>query len=328
MVKNTNGLSLNFIIHPGETIKEVLEENNMSQEELAIRTGYSAKHVSEVINGKKGISSEFAKRLECVFNIPMSFWINLQGNYDKEVLEYKEKENIEEEEIQIVKKSKDIIKLALENGLIDKTNNVIDKVIELRNLCGINSLANIKFLPITQAAFRVSKSIDVEILYLWIRINEILAKKINVDNDYDVEILKQNIGKIKETMFLNSNDAIRELTKIFKECGICFRVSKTTKGAPVQGFIKKYNNKVILVMTIRGAFADIFWFTLFHEIGHLINGDCSTMLVDYDFNDSSKEKDADAFYSEKNIEELKKSIKQLKEGKVVKKSMKELKNKQ
>lgn len=39
--------------------------------------------------------------------------------------------------------------------------------------------------------------------------------------------------------FLDINDAIKELTKIFKECGICFRVSKTTKGAPVQGFIKK-----------------------------------------------------------------------------------------
>ena len=295
MVKNMNGLSLSFIIHPGETLKEVLEENNMSQEELAIRTGYSAKHVSEVINGKKGISSEFAKKLEYVFSMPMSFWLNLQGIYDKEVLEYKEKENIEEEEIHIVKKSKSIIKLAIENKLIEKTNNVIDEVISLRNLCGINSLANIKYLPVTQAAFRVSKSIDIEILYFWIRINEVLAKKLSVDKDYNVEILKQNINKSKETMFLDINDAIKELTKIFKECGICFRVSKTTKGAPVQGFIKKSNNKVILIMTIRGAFADIFWFTLFHEIGHLINGDCGTELIDFDFSNSSKEKVADDF---------------------------------
>ena len=32
METNITGLSLEFIIHPGETIKELLEENNMSLE--------------------------------------------------------------------------------------------------------------------------------------------------------------------------------------------------------------------------------------------------------------------------------------------------------
>lgn len=79
------GLSLEFIIHPGETLKEVLESNNMLQEELAKRTGFSAKHISEVINGKKKISPKLAKSLEYVFGIPATFWINLQGIYDKEM---------------------------------------------------------------------------------------------------------------------------------------------------------------------------------------------------------------------------------------------------
>ena len=65
-----NGLSLDLIIHPGETVKEVLDDRNMSQEELAIRTGFTPKHVSEVVNGKKGISPAFAKSLEYVFGMP------------------------------------------------------------------------------------------------------------------------------------------------------------------------------------------------------------------------------------------------------------------
>ena len=97
MLEKMNGLSLNFIIHPGETIKEVLEEKEMSQEELAIRTGFSPKHISEVVNGKKGISPSFAKSLEYALGLPASFWINLQGKYDKEILEYEEQENIDKE---------------------------------------------------------------------------------------------------------------------------------------------------------------------------------------------------------------------------------------
>ena len=66
MGEKMNGLFLEFIIHPGETIKEILEEKQMNQEELAIRTGYSPKHISEVVNGKKGISPSLAKSLEYV----------------------------------------------------------------------------------------------------------------------------------------------------------------------------------------------------------------------------------------------------------------------
>ena len=87
MMEKTNELSLDLIIHPGETIKELLEDNGMAQEELAIRTGYSAKHISEILSGKKNISSKFTNALEYVFEIPTEFWINLQGNYNKEILE-------------------------------------------------------------------------------------------------------------------------------------------------------------------------------------------------------------------------------------------------
>lgn len=99
MMGNVNGLSIDLLVHPGETIKEVLEEKKMSQEELAIRTEYSPKHISEVVRGKKDISSEFANRLEYALGIPASFWMNLQSNYDKEVFEINSLSNIEEKEL-------------------------------------------------------------------------------------------------------------------------------------------------------------------------------------------------------------------------------------
>lgn len=57
----------------------------MTQEELAIRTGFSHKYISKVINGRKDISLLLAKRLQYVFGIPTSFWINLQEIYDEEI---------------------------------------------------------------------------------------------------------------------------------------------------------------------------------------------------------------------------------------------------
>ena len=51
-VKKT-GISRDFIIHPGETIADVLEERGISQTELAFRTGVSPAYVSNVLAGKK-----------------------------------------------------------------------------------------------------------------------------------------------------------------------------------------------------------------------------------------------------------------------------------
>jgi HTH-type transcriptional regulator/antitoxin HigA len=89
-VINSIGLSRDLIIHPGETLIEVLEDRNMSQRELAIRTGVTEKHVSTVIHGQKNISPAFAKRLEYALGIEVGFWMNLQANYDREILEYEE----------------------------------------------------------------------------------------------------------------------------------------------------------------------------------------------------------------------------------------------
>ena len=88
METKMTGLPREMIIHPGETLKEVLENKNMSQKELVLRTGVSAKHISSVLRGEKNMSASFAKKLECALNIEAEFWVNLQNSYNKEILEY------------------------------------------------------------------------------------------------------------------------------------------------------------------------------------------------------------------------------------------------
>lgn len=143
MMEKLNGLSLDLIIHPGETIKEILEDKGMSQEELAIRTGYSAKHVSEVINGRKDISSKFANALEYVFNIPTEFWLNLQGNYDREMIEIEKVNDIKKEEFDILKELKDIVKYCESTKIIEKGLNESQTLLSMRKFLNVNNLMSI-----------------------------------------------------------------------------------------------------------------------------------------------------------------------------------------
>ena len=73
-----------WLIHPGGIIADILKERNLTQKELAQRAGVSEAFLSEVIRGKKDISKELAAGLECALEVPRSFWLNLQANYDAE----------------------------------------------------------------------------------------------------------------------------------------------------------------------------------------------------------------------------------------------------
>ena len=83
-------VSPELLIHPGETIADLLLERGLTQKESAQRLGVSPAFLSDVIRGKKDISEALARGLELAFDVPKTFWLNLQANYDAELLAVEE----------------------------------------------------------------------------------------------------------------------------------------------------------------------------------------------------------------------------------------------
>ncbi len=139
-VKKT-GISPELIIHPGETIADLLTERGMTQQELAARTGVTSAFISKVINGKKGISGKFAYALECAFGVPKTFWLNLQANYEAEILDACEGTTITEEEKVIAQGMSDSIQELRESGDISLEQKTEDIIPFLRRKFHVSNLA-------------------------------------------------------------------------------------------------------------------------------------------------------------------------------------------
>lgn len=297
MVVRTNGLSREFIIHPGETLKEMLEDREMTQRELSIRTDVTETHVSNIVNCLKPISVSFAKKLDYALGVDASFWINLQANYDREIADFEEVNQISAEELGIVQRLKSITEYVQEIGLINPDVQGSMLVIEWRKLLNISSL--IRIPEISQAgAYRlaVADTIDPYVLFTWLRIADLMIKRQQVNQELDIDKLKNNLHLIRSLMFEDVDPIRLELKRIFAECGIKFAIVRHFTGAPVQGVIKRnHDGTLSLIMTIRRKFADVFWFTLFHEIGHILNGDIDDRLIDYEFTRNEAEDRADRF---------------------------------
>ncbi len=69
-------------IHPGETLREDLEELGMSAAELARQIAVPVSRITEIINGRRSITGDTALRLGRYFGTSGEFWLNLQKLYE------------------------------------------------------------------------------------------------------------------------------------------------------------------------------------------------------------------------------------------------------
>ena len=194
MVKKMNGYLDEMIIPPGETIKEMLEDRDMKQEELAIRLDMNTKHVSQIITGKKPITYQTALKLENVFNVPASFWNNLERIYREKIVRIEQSNEIAEE-VGILKELP--FSQLVNYGYITPATTIPDKISAARNFLGVSNLMCIDSL-MEQLAFRKSDKVRYSIYSLasWERMCEIETSKIDVSN-FSREKLKRFISEIR-----------------------------------------------------------------------------------------------------------------------------------
>lgn len=69
-------------IHPGEYIREALEELGMTQAALAKALGISATRISRLVREERPVTAELALRLGQAFGQSPKYWLNLQAAYD------------------------------------------------------------------------------------------------------------------------------------------------------------------------------------------------------------------------------------------------------
>ena len=294
------GISRDLIIHPGETIADVLEDRGITQAELASRAGVSPAYVSNVIAGKKGISANFAMGLEYALGGPKSFWLNLQANYEAELLEVNEEQTITDEERKVREDLKDIVKYLRKQGKMLIGENKDESILSLRKVLQISNITNLKEM-IPTGAFRMAgnAAVNPNVLGAWVRLCQLAGNDKTISAKFEKKYTNDLIQEIKSIMCCKNAELQRDLKNVMEKYGIDFSVVKNFRGAPVHGYISQKNEGIYqMVLTIRGAFADIFWFSLFHEIGHIVNGDIGKNLKFLDYgNDYDKELAADLFAS-------------------------------
>lgn len=73
-------------VHPGTILKEELRERGIKQKTFAEMIGMRPSHLNALLHGARNISPQLAARLENVLHIPAHTWLNLQNNYNLDMI--------------------------------------------------------------------------------------------------------------------------------------------------------------------------------------------------------------------------------------------------
>ena len=71
-------------VHPGEILRETLDDLGLSMNQLAQEIHVPANRISAIVAGKRSITGETALRLARYFTTTPGYWMNLQARFDLE----------------------------------------------------------------------------------------------------------------------------------------------------------------------------------------------------------------------------------------------------
>jgi antitoxin HigA-1 len=74
-------------VHPGRLLRREMQARKLSANALALALRVSSGRITDILNGKRGVSPETAMRLARYFGNSSRFWLNLQTTYELEVAE-------------------------------------------------------------------------------------------------------------------------------------------------------------------------------------------------------------------------------------------------
>lgn len=294
-----------YAFHPGVTLREKLEEMGMGVKEFAVRTSKPEKTINAVLTGDSSLTPDMAVAFEQITLIPAHMWLNLQRNYDEYVARQK-RESIFTDEATISWAKSFPYSIMAKLGWVPATRNISEKAVFLLAFFKIttpNAWENLFLNQALKSEFRLSLSgtKDPHSISAWLRRGEILAEKMETKNVYSAELLKRIIPQMVKLAHSQPGDFAVQLSELCSEVGVKLIYISHIPHAPVNGCARWIDDVPCIQMTDRQKRNDVFWFSFFHEIGHvLLHGKKDVFLEDKEYLNLQKEKEmeADRFASE------------------------------
>ena len=256
-------------IPPGEVLEEELDARGMTQKELAARLGRPAQTINEIIGAKKSITPETALGLAAVLGIDAQFWINLETDY-RMALARKHEQDMVQANVQWLDHYP--IGEMLKRGWIEAGRDRPSRLKALMNFLGVAVAEPQAYQK--AAGFRITDAaqhrVSLGALAAWLRKGELDAQRIET-GVYDTETFKKALIRIRKLTTQKPSKFLPSIRELCADSGVAFCTVQELPKSGANGATRWLSDhKALIQISLRNKWADIFWFTFFHEAYHVL----------------------------------------------------------
>ena len=258
--------------HPGYYIQELFEESGLTQKDFANRLGTTPKNLNVLMSGEQNLSIDIVVKLATMLGTSKEYWFNLQTAWNEILAEIRYDEELELEKE--VFKNVQYAYFREYFDLPDLPRKTKEQIEQVRKFLGVASLTVLKKADLAvdfrsiKNNFQESNLIKANIL-LQIAVNR--ALQIEAPRYNKIKFHKAIQFALTQTS--NHSSFLPEVRQKFLDAGVVLIVLPHLPGSKMNGATKRVDGKIMILIDDRGRYADTFWFTLFHEIGHVLNDD-------------------------------------------------------
>lgn len=267
--------TLNYVVTTGDHIVEWMEDEGINAAELARRLGVTPKHVSELLNGKAPLSHQLALALERVTGVPARIWNLYEANY-RGALASRSADNDLAEQYEQAREFP--LPYLRRFGYI--TASARDHAATVRQLLSILGVASIDAFWKTWAqgsvAYRraaVGRK-DTPALATWLALAERHHDGLCDVPTFDRAGVELLVPELRALTAGEPMAAIRDAIAKLRGVGVVLCFIPPVPGLGIHGATRWLNGTPVIQLSLLWKSDDQLWFTLFHELGHvLLHGD-------------------------------------------------------
>ena len=292
-------LKKSLLSAPGESIQENIDFIGMSQAELAERLGRSVPKLNELIKGKAPITKDTAVKLEYVLGIPASFWLNLERQYQEELMKIEKLEFLENCKNWLT--GFPLTQLKAMN-LLPETSvkaEIAEYLLKFFRVASPNEWTSIYTEESLAFKIELKHTTDPKAISTWLRIGELQAEQLTLA-PFDKKLLTDALPNLQEIAYQQPADWLLQIQKVCASFGLAVVYSPCLSKAPIYGAARWIKNKSLPLIQITDRKKDYnaFWFSFYHELAHIRYHKKSDIFIDGLTEitpDEEKEKEADDF---------------------------------
>jgi HTH-type transcriptional regulator/antitoxin HigA len=268
-----NSFEPDWMSAPGATIIDILEQRDLSSEEFAKLLGYSLERTDKLLNGKTAITKDVAKLLAKTIGGTENFWMSREEQYRGGVARLQSAGDPSAAKAWLDELPlKDMVKFGWISSQAS-TEKKVDTCLRFFDVPNVIEWRDRYSNVLSAVAFRTSPTMESEpgAVLAWLRYGEIKSEEVNCKpwnaNGFERELIAiRRLTRKKDPRIF-----IPELRNLCAEHGVALVIARAPAGCRASGATRFVNSqKAMLLLSFRYLSDDQFWFTFFHEAGHLL----------------------------------------------------------